>query len=155
MNLGTFGGDGPRSGIRVSVDAPMVTGAVGTWRPVTFNAVSPREIAFGWILVDGRLVAPWTQSADVMGAVRYTGALLLLAFEFRVVVEPVGGGADIVIRTWSHPGITSGARTHQFVADVPVDEAGDRIRLDVRSTGVGGVSIGAGDTNTWIKVREP
>lgn len=144
-------GASPGNQLRAYRNAALSTGSAGAWTHVSFDALSSLESASGFTLSSGRIVAPVDGHVTVSGRIAYTGKLLLVQMKIRVIVEPVGGGADIVYDEIPWAALTSGADAIPFAYD-PLLALGDKIRIDAASIGVGTATIGTGDLNTWIKV---
>lgn len=146
------GGSAANTGIRAYRDAVLSTGSAGAWTHVAFDATSSLEKANGYSLSSGRIVADVPGRAVVSGRIAYTAKLLLTNVEVRLVVEPVGGGADVVY--FDPPpivAVSAGNGSIGFGYN-PVLAIGDKIRIDFASFGVGGVVFALGDLNTWITV---
>lgn len=138
--------------IRAYRDAALSTSGAGTWTHVSVDTPSPLESAAGYSLTGGRVVADVTGRATISGRVTYTAKLLLTNVRVRLVVEPVGGGADIVyLDPPAIVAVSAGTDSVAFAYD-PTLAVGDKVRIDFASFGVGGVVLVTGDLNTWIKV---
>lgn len=151
MNYSTFGGDAGSRQVRAYRNAALSTGSAGAWTHVAFDALSSLETANGYALSGGYIVPENHGRAYISGRVAYTGKLALVRFEVRIVVEPVGGGPEIVYDELPVSALTSGTEAVPFAYD-PVLSARDKIRIDAASVGVGGATIGTGELSTWIKV---
>lgn len=143
---------GPTDAIRVYLSAPSTTGADGVAAQLVLDAQSAIVPAVDAGLSTGKIEAMHGFTACVIAKVSFDAALVGSTLHAYLYREPVGGGGDQLL-VHARETVSIAGTIELGLVSMPLLDAGDRLRIDVQSDGVAGVTINAGDGVTYLEMR--